>query len=57
MGDRFQEHPSEELQGAVFNRPDAPYWMYQDTVLDVNSVAPVLDAAFAAAGIPKLARS
>ena len=57
MGDRFQEHPSEKLQGEEFNRPDAPYWMYQDTVLDVNSVAPVLDAAFAAAGIPKLARS
>lgn len=56
LGDDFQEHPSVALQSAGFNRPDAPYWTYQDTLLDMRSLAPVLDAAFAAAGVAKRAR-
>ena len=55
--EKFQEHPSVALQSAEFNRPDAPYWMYQDTLLDMRTLAPVLEAAFAAAGVTKLERT
>ena len=51
VADKFQEHPSGALQEAGFNKPDAAYWMYQDTLLNISSIAPVLDAAFMAAGV------
>ena len=54
VADKFQEHPSKALQEAGFNKPDAAYWMYQDTRLNISSLAPVLDAAFISAGVTKM---
>lgn len=51
VADKFQTHPSAALQKARFNKPDAAYWMYQDTLLAIPSLALVLDAAFKAAGV------
>ena len=53
VADKFQSHPSAALQKAGFNKPDAAYWMYQDTLLDMPSLALVLDAAFKAAGVKR----
>ncbi len=51
----YTMHP---LANATLPRDGFPgkSWVYQNTLVDMDAFAPVLDAAFAAKGIPKMAK-
>ena len=51
QGDKYVAHPDASLPMPVNWEPKR-YWIYQDTLLDLESLKPVLHDAFSVAGIP-----